>query len=160
MPRLIWVFAKRTAPLLVLSCRGSYHFRPLCRLMHDEPPHDKTNKMARAPSEDSDQPGHSLIRVFAVRMKKHWVLSYQLSALPRLWSDGADTQAELSLRWAHSHFVYFVMRRLNGFTTAFSSPLRLSTIPSLNFLSYPSLSICRLAFVNIMSAFIEIPKTW
>ena len=33
------------------------------------PPHDKTNKMARAPSEDSDQPGHlpSLIRVFAVR---------------------------------------------------------------------------------------------
>ena len=31
-----------------------------------EPPHDKTNKMACAPSEDSDQPGHppSLIRVF------------------------------------------------------------------------------------------------
>ena len=30
-----------------------------------EPPHDKTNKMARAPSEDSDQPRHppSLIRV-------------------------------------------------------------------------------------------------
>ena len=30
-----------------------------------EPPHDKTNKMACAPSEDSDQPGHlpSLIRV-------------------------------------------------------------------------------------------------
>ena len=34
-----------------------------------EPPHDKTNTMACAPSEDSDQPGHlpSLIRVFAVR---------------------------------------------------------------------------------------------
>ena len=34
-----------------------------------EPPHDKTNKIACAPSEDSDQPGHppSLIRVFAVR---------------------------------------------------------------------------------------------
>ena len=34
-----------------------------------EPPHDKTNKTACAPSEDSDQPGHlpSLIRVFAVR---------------------------------------------------------------------------------------------
>ena len=54
-----------------------------------EPPHDKTNKMACAPSEDSDQPGHlpSLIRVFAVRMKKAWVLSYPLSAQPRLWSD-------------------------------------------------------------------------
>ena len=35
-----------------------------------------------APSEDSDQPGHppSLIRVFAVRMKKAWALSYPLSA--------------------------------------------------------------------------------
>ena len=45
--------------------------------MKNEPPHDKTNKMACAPSEDSDQPGHSpsLIRVFAVRMKKHSVLS-------------------------------------------------------------------------------------
>ena len=47
-----------------------------------ELPHDKTNKMACAPSEDSDQPGlpPSLIRVFAVRMKKAWVLSYPLSA--------------------------------------------------------------------------------
>ena len=47
-----------------------------------EPPHDKTNKVACAPSENSDQPGHppSLIRVFAVRMKKPWVLSYALSA--------------------------------------------------------------------------------
>ena len=37
-----------------------------------EPAQDKTNKMTCAPSEDSDQPGHpaSLIRVFAVRMKK------------------------------------------------------------------------------------------
>ena len=45
-----------------------------------------------APSEDSDQPGHppSLISVF----------------------DWADAQADLSLRWAHSHFVGFVMSRL------------------------------------------------
>ena len=51
-----------------------------------EPPHDKTNKMTCAPSEDLDQPGHppSLIRVFAVRMKKPWVVSYPLSAQPRL----------------------------------------------------------------------------
>ena len=37
-----------------------------------EPHRDKTNKMACAPSEDSNQPGHppSLIRVFAVRQ---WV---------------------------------------------------------------------------------------
>ena len=50
-----------------------------------------------APSEDSDQPGHpppSLIRVFAVRMKKAWVLSYQLNAQRRLWSDWADAHSE------------------------------------------------------------------
>ena len=46
-----------------------------------EPPHDKTNKMAGAPSKDSDQSGRppSLIKVFTLRMKKAWVLSYPLS---------------------------------------------------------------------------------
>ena len=46
----------------------------------------KNKQNCCAPSEDSDQPGHppSLIRVFAVRMKKHWVLSYALSAQRRL----------------------------------------------------------------------------
>ena len=47
-----------------------------------------------APSEHSDQPGHppSLIRVFAVR--------------------SMSAQADLSLRWAHSHIVGFLMLRL------------------------------------------------
>ena len=51
-----------------------------------EPPQDKTNRMACELSEYSDQPGHppSLIRVFAVRMKKAWVLSFPLSAQRRL----------------------------------------------------------------------------
>ena len=86
----------------------------VAELLLYEPPHGKTNKMACAPSEDSDQPVHppSLIRVFAVRMKKAWVLSYPLSAPRRLWSDWADAQADLSLRWAHIHFVGFVTRRL------------------------------------------------
>ena len=50
------------------------------------PPDDQTNKMTSAPSEVSDQPGHphSLIRVFAVRKNKHWVLSYPMCALQRL----------------------------------------------------------------------------
>ena len=67
-----------------------------------------------APSEDSDQSGHppNLIRAFAARIKKTWVLSYPLSAQRRLWSDSADAQADLSLRWAHSHFVGFAMSRL------------------------------------------------
>ena len=76
-----------------------------------EPPRDKTNKMACAPSEDSDQPGHppSLIRVSAVRMKKACVLNYPLSTQGRLWSGWADAQADLSLHWVHTHFVGFVM---------------------------------------------------
>ena len=75
-----------------------------------EPPHDKTNKMTFAPSEDSDQPRR--IIVFAVRMKKPWILSYPLSALRRLWLDWAT--ADLSLHWAHMvHFGGFVVLRLN-----------------------------------------------
>ena len=46
-------------------------------------------------------------------LKKAWVLSYPLSAQRRHWSDWADAQADLSLRWAHSHFVGFVTRQLN-----------------------------------------------
>ena len=51
-----------------------------------EPPHDKTNTMVSASSEDSDQHGHapSLIRDFAVLMKTSSVLSYSLSAQRRL----------------------------------------------------------------------------
>ena len=52
------------------------------------------------------------IRVFAVCMKKVWVLSDPLSAQRRFWSDWADAQADLSLPWVHSHFVGFVMRQL------------------------------------------------
>ena len=74
----------------------------------------KHQQSDRAPSEDSDQPGHppSLNWVLAVSMKKAWVLSYPWRAQQRLWSDWADAQADLSLRWAHSHFVGFVMSRL------------------------------------------------
>ena len=70
-----------------------------------EPEHDKTKKMTWAPSDDSDQPGHlpSLIRVFAVRMKTTWVLSYTLSAQRRLIRLGAH------------HFVGFTVLWLNIF---------------------------------------------
>ena len=89
---------------------GSHNESPDCSYWSVEPPHDKTNKMACAASEYWDQPGHpsSLIRVFAVRMKKALVLSYPLSALRRLWSDWADTQADLSLRWAHVILLVFI----------------------------------------------------
>ena len=51
-----------------------------------EPAHDKTNKVTCSSSKDLDQPWHpsSLIRVFAVCMKKAWVLSYPFSLQRRL----------------------------------------------------------------------------
>ena len=77
-----------------------------------EPHRDKANKMACAPSEDSDQPGHppSLIRVFDVRLKKARMLSYPLSGQRRLWTDWEDAQADLSLRWAHMPFLSVLSR--------------------------------------------------
>ena len=75
--------------------------------------------MACAPSEDSDQPRHppSLIRVFAVRMKKPWVLSCPMSAQRRLitlggcsgWSEsslGAQVIL-LVLSWGGSNILYW-----------------------------------------------------
>ena len=40
-----------------------------------------------------------------------------------VWSDWADAQADLSLCWAHSHFVGFVMSRLKflAYQTWFSA---------------------------------------
>ena len=47
----------------------------------------------------------------------HWVYSED-------WSDWADAQADLSLRWAHNHFVGFVMSRLkHGLLLHFAGPL-------------------------------------
>ena len=74
-------------------------------------PHDKTNKMACAPSEDSNQTGHQS-SLFAWR--KHGSLATPLSGQRRLLSDWADAQANLSPRLAHNHFVGFVIRRLTS----------------------------------------------
>ena len=110
---------------------------------NDGVPSKDSDQPGHPPGEDSDQPGHppslirvfavcmkkawvlsypysdqpglppSLIRIFAVRMKKAWVLSYPLNAQQRLWSHWTDAQADLSLSWAHSHFVGSVMRWFN-----------------------------------------------
>ena len=86
-----------------------------CFVLTFELPHDKTNKMTVRPAKTQISLGiRPVWSVLAVRMKKAWVLSYRLSTQRRLWAD-----ADLSLRWAHSHFVGFVMRRLI-FWTLFS----------------------------------------
>ena len=79
-----------------------YGGRSLMTSAKYEPHRDKTNKMACAPSEDSDQPGHQLST-----WRKPWSFANLLSAQRRLWSDWADAQADLSLRWAHIPFCWF-----------------------------------------------------
>ena len=108
------------------------------------------------PSEDSDQPGHSpsLIRAFAVRMKKAWVFSYPLSAQWRLWSDWADAQANLSLRWVHSHFVGFDMSRLIWGSTK-KIFLCLESVITAPFACYDQVSQC---FRSCVSFFLIISR--
>ena len=76
--------------------------------------HDKTNKMTCTPSEDSDQPGHPpcLTRVFTVRLKDSQGPNAFSGGQRRLWSDWADAQADLNLRWAHVILLGFVMLQL------------------------------------------------
>ena len=76
----------------------------LYMLLWNEPPHDKTNNCGCAHSEDSDQLGHppSLIRVFAVRMKKAWSLApIELTAKMLIRLGGCPVWSESSLG-AHS----------------------------------------------------------
>ena len=74
-------------------------------------PHDQTNKVVCAPSEDSDQPGRppGLIRVFDVSTKKAWFLSHTLSAQQRLWSDWAAAQDRLIRVFAGRTVIFLVL---------------------------------------------------
>ena len=77
-----------------------------------------------APSEDSEQPGHppSLIRVFAVRIKKAWVLSYPLSSQRRLirlggcpgWSE--SSLGAQSFCWFCHEAAHIKDSRLKGYS--------------------------------------------
>ena len=79
-----------------------------------EPPHVKTNEMSVHPAKtqislgirQTDQSALSAWRKLG-SVATHWAQCQQ-----RLWSDWADAQVDLSIRWAHSHFVGFVMSRL------------------------------------------------
>ena len=131
MPRLIWVFAGRTCHFvgfvmrrliflvqilcITLNCKHLTLKKVNVKCEANEPRHDKTNKMSVHPAKTQISLGIGPVwSVFPIRMKKAWVLSYPLSAQRRLWSDWADAQADLSLCWAHSHFVGFVMSWLKS----------------------------------------------
>ena len=102
--RLYWWFT--STPPHDKSCLSGFssQFTSICNYNRwkYEPPHDKTKKMTIRLAK-TGQPGHlpSLIRIFAVRIKNigssviHWAHCED-------WSDWADAQADLSLRWEQS----------------------------------------------------------
>ena len=80
----------------------------------NEPHHDKTNSVTVCPSKTQIslgiRPDWSESSLSAWRklgsLATHWAHSEDSD------QTGRDAQADLSLRWAHSHLVGFVMRRL------------------------------------------------
>ena len=69
----------------------------------NEPQSPESYLRACAPSEDSDQPARSrrLIRIFAGHILDSQGCKVSSCGERRLWFDCADSQADLSLRWAH-----------------------------------------------------------
>ena len=126
MRRLICAFVVRIWHKLVFSWRGSNHSLPVVingteRRENRWAATWQNHQNGCAPSEDSDQPGHpaSLIRVFAVRLKKAWVLSYPLSTQRKLirlggclgWSE--SSLGAHSFRW-FCHVVAQIMTCINN----------------------------------------------
>ena len=91
--------------LNILRASPSTVWTVLCRMVWVFPgctyvsPHDKTNKLACVPNEDSDQPEHppSLIRALSAWRK--------LRSLATHWAHSEDS--DLSLCWAHRSFCWF-----------------------------------------------------
>ena len=101
MPRLIWVSAGRTCHFVgfvvrQLICWWSVFSQLLIVSV------EKQNNWARAWQNQQNivRPTNTLIRVFAVCMKKHWDLDYPMSAQQRLWSES----------WLGARFIFVNQR--------------------------------------------------
>ena len=116
-----------------------------------------------ASNEHSDQPGHlpSLISLRCLH-EESLGSSNPLSAQGRLWSDWADAQADPSFRWAHTHFVGFVMLWLFFLSALNNSSIFLQTLPST--VTVSSLLFVRtlfsLIFVNLITRKFKIPTKY
>ena len=69
----------------------------------------KPTKWSVRPLKTQDKPGHlpSLFRVFAMHCMGSYGPKVSSCRHWRFWSDWVDTQADLSLRWAHWPFCWF-----------------------------------------------------
>ena len=92
----------------------------LCAIRKNEPPHDKTNKMTVHLAKTQISLG--ICPVWSESsLCTQWVAKDPsfLHANSEYWLHWVDAQADLSLCWAHNHFVGFVMSRL--ITNVFSA---------------------------------------
>ena len=80
-----------------------------------EPPHDKTNKMTVRPA--LTQISLGICPVWSESSLSAWRKLGPLALPIERTAKTADAQADLSLRWAHSHFVGFVMKQLILYNT-------------------------------------------
>ena len=91
-----------------------------------EPRHDKTNEVSVRPVKTQislgiwSEPSLSAWRKLG-SLATNWVHSED-------WSDWADAQADLSLHWAHTHFVGFVMSQLILFCSVSEGTMDLSVL--------------------------------
>ena len=72
----------------------------------------KPNKVIVRPAKTQICLDRPVWSVFDVRFMGNLGPKLSSCGQRRLWSDWADAKADLSLRWAHTHFVGFVMSRL------------------------------------------------
>ena len=114
-----------------MICLYTFHQRKKKRKRKKET-NKQTNKMACAPKEDSDQPGHppSLIRVWSEFSLSAW---RKFGSLPTYWAhiedyDQTGRMPRLICVFAgcKDHFVGLVMRRLIYFRRTFAFKLKCS----------------------------------
>ena len=102
----IWYISVTFERLYDPVCHNALHTNPIT--LNFEPPHDKTNKMTVRPAKTQIslgiRPVWSESSLCAQRVAKDPSF---LRADSEDWSDWADVQADLSLRWAHMPFCWF-----------------------------------------------------
>ena len=99
-PHVNGTIAHGSALKHAILCISTYHDIPRLAIPY-EPQHDKTNKVACAPSKDSDQPGHPLYAQLVAKDPRF-----------SMWtSDWPDAQADLG-----KHVILFVLSCCSSYT--------------------------------------------
>ena len=110
LPSCILLFVWLKPPERYSSCKNR---TAAGKTLVIEPRYDKINKMSMRPTKTLINPG--IRPVWAeFSLCAQWVAKDPvfLHAHSEDWSDWVDAQADLSLCWAQTHFVGFVMSRL------------------------------------------------